>query len=150
MSLHLKIQMVCGHSAWQVGYVPHSAWVAEAARGITPAVSDEGTSSLLVASSIRALDAIACLCYVVHPADALQIAMIYEKSLRVTNAVKSEMGVGAIVNLQSNDASKIWNTPLYMHIIWNGPFQVRENDKVMLSSEQQRCYDTRDLAAKAY
>jgi hypothetical protein len=51
--------------------------------------------------------------------------MIYEKSLRVSNAVKSEMGVGAIVNLQSNDASKIWNTPLYMHIIWNGPFQVR-------------------------
>jgi hypothetical protein len=25
---------------------------------------------------------------------------------------KSDMGVGAIVNLQSNDAAKIWNIPL--------------------------------------
>ncbi len=47
------------------------------------------------------------------------------QSLRITSAVKSEMGIGAIVNLQSNDASKIWNTPMYMHVLWNGPFQVR-------------------------
>ncbi|KAJ9526631.1 hypothetical protein QJQ45_017605 [Haematococcus lacustris] len=52
------------------------------------------------------------------------ITNIYEKSLRVTSAVKSELGVGAIVNLQSNDASKIWNIPLYLHIVWNGPFQI--------------------------
>lgn len=38
--------------------------------------------------------------------------------------MKSEMGVGAIVNLQSNDAAKLWNMPLYLHIVWNGPFQV--------------------------
>jgi hypothetical protein len=36
------------------------------------------------------------------------IQMIYEKSLRVTGAIKAEMGAGAIANLQSNDASKIW------------------------------------------
>ena len=52
------------------------------------------------------------------------IQMIYAKSLRITSGVKSNMGVGSIVNLQSNDASKIWNMPLYLHIVWNGPFQV--------------------------
>lgn len=52
------------------------------------------------------------------------IQMIYAKSLRITSGVKSRMGVGSIVNLQSNDASKIWNMPLYLHIVWNGPFQV--------------------------
>ncbi len=55
------------------------------------------------------------------------IQMIYAKSLRITSGVKSNMGVGSIVNLQSNDASKIWNMPLYLHIVWNGPFQVRES-----------------------
>jgi len=52
------------------------------------------------------------------------IQMIYAKSLRITSGVKSRMGVGSIVNLQSNDASKIWNMPLYLHIVWNGPFQI--------------------------
>ncbi|KAF5828549.1 hypothetical protein DUNSADRAFT_17458 [Dunaliella salina] len=52
------------------------------------------------------------------------IQMIYAKSLRITSGVKSKMGVGSIVNLQSNDASKIWNMPLYLHIVWNGPFQI--------------------------
>ena len=53
------------------------------------------------------------------------IQMLYEKSTRITGGVKSDMGVGSIVNLQSNDASKIWNLSLYLHIVWNGPFQVR-------------------------
>lgn len=52
------------------------------------------------------------------------IEMLYAKSLRITSSVKSDMGVGPIVNLQSNDASKIWNLPMYLHIVWNGPFQV--------------------------
>jgi hypothetical protein len=52
------------------------------------------------------------------------VAMIYSKSLRVTGGVRSGMGVGAIVNLQSNDASKLWGTPMYIHMVWNGPFQV--------------------------
>ena len=50
--------------------------------------------------------------------------MLYAKSLRITSGVKAELGVGAIVNLQSNDGSKIWNLPQYLHIVWNGPFQV--------------------------
>lgn len=52
------------------------------------------------------------------------IQLLYEKSVRVTSAVKSDMGVGAIVNLQSNDAAKLWGMPLFLHIVWNGPFQV--------------------------
>ena len=51
--------------------------------------------------------------------------MLYCKSLTITSGVKAEMGVGSIVNLQSNDGSKIWNLPQYLHIVWNGPFQVR-------------------------
>lgn len=33
-------------------------------------------------------------------------------------------GVGPIMNLQSNDAAKLWSLPSYIHMIWNGPFQV--------------------------
>ena len=51
--------------------------------------------------------------------------MLYRKSLRITAASKGKMGVGAIVNLQSNDASKLWGMAQYLHIIWSGPFQVR-------------------------
>ena len=29
-----------------------------------------------------------------------------------------------IVNLQSNDAAKLWALPSYGHMVWNGPFQV--------------------------
>ncbi len=50
--------------------------------------------------------------------------MLYTKMLRLSSAVKGSMGVGAIVNLQSNDAAKIWALPQYMHVLWSGPFQV--------------------------
>lgn len=52
------------------------------------------------------------------------VDMLYQKSLRITAASKGKMGVGAIVNLQSNDASKLWSMAQYLHIIWSGPFQV--------------------------
>lgn len=52
------------------------------------------------------------------------VDMLYRKSLRITAASKGKMGVGAIVNLQSNDASKLWGMAQYLHIIWSGPFQV--------------------------
>ncbi|GIL43241.1 hypothetical protein Vafri_1038 [Volvox africanus] len=52
------------------------------------------------------------------------IDMIYDKSLRITSAVKSDMGTGTIVNLQSNDTAKLWSLVLYLHVIWNGPFQI--------------------------
>ena len=35
-----------------------------------------------------------------------------------------ELSAGKIQNLQSNDASKIWGLPNYLHIIWSGPLQI--------------------------
>eukprot|EP00198_Chlamydomonas_reinhardtii_P014120 XP_001703457.1 ABC transporter, multidrug resistance associated protein [Chlamydomonas reinhardtii] len=52
------------------------------------------------------------------------IDMLYDKSLRITSAVKSDMGAGTIANLQSNDAAKLWSLVLYLHVVWNGPFQI--------------------------
>ncbi|WIA42403.1 hypothetical protein OEZ86_008404 [Tetradesmus obliquus] len=52
------------------------------------------------------------------------LEMIYRKSLRVSSAVKAALGVGPIVNLQSNDAAKLWTMPTYLHMVWNGPFQI--------------------------
>lgn len=45
--------------------------------------------------------------------------------MRLGVGVRGTRGVGAIVNLQSNDASKIWMIPTYIHLLWNAPFQVR-------------------------
>ena len=63
------------------------------------------------------------------PEDAiLQISlvnMLYQKSLRINQATKGALGVGKIVNLQSNDAAKLWGLAQYLHILWSGPFQVR-------------------------
>ena len=50
--------------------------------------------------------------------------MLYCKSLRISSSAKAALGVGSIVNLQSNDASKLWNLPQYLHMLWSGPFQV--------------------------
>lgn len=50
--------------------------------------------------------------------------MLYRKSLRLSAASKGRLGVGAIVNLQSNDASKLWGLAQFLHILWSGPFQV--------------------------
>ena len=70
----------------------------------------------------------------VPSAQAALVCMLYDKMLKLSSAVKGEMGVGAIVNLQSNDAAKIWALPQYMHVLWSGPFQVRGlHTKCMLS-----------------
>ncbi|KAL4518770.1 hypothetical protein Ndes2437B_g00851 [Nannochloris sp. 'desiccata'] len=52
------------------------------------------------------------------------VDMLYAKSLRVSAAAKSEMGAGAVVNLQSNDAAKLWSLPQYLHMLWSGPVQI--------------------------
>jgi ATP-binding cassette subfamily C (CFTR/MRP) protein 1 len=52
------------------------------------------------------------------------VDMLYSKSLRITQAAKSEMGAGAVVNLQSNDAAKLWSLPQYLHMLWSGPVQI--------------------------
>jgi ATP-binding cassette subfamily C (CFTR/MRP) protein 1 len=58
-----------------------------------------------------------------HVKSAL-IEMLYDKSLRIDSSTKSGMGVGAIVNLQSNDASKLYKLPQYLHMLWSAPFQI--------------------------
>ena len=52
------------------------------------------------------------------------VNMLYQKSLRINQATKGALGVGKIVNLQSNDAAKLWGLAQYLHILWSGPFQV--------------------------
>jgi ATP-binding cassette subfamily C (CFTR/MRP) protein 1 len=42
---------------------------------------------------------------------AALVDALYAKSLRLSAAARGERGVGAIVNLQSNDAAKLWNLP---------------------------------------
>ena len=64
--------------------------------------------------------------------------MLYRKSLRITAASKGRMGVGAIVNLQSNDASKLWGMAQYLHILWSGPFQVSYSMCIISSLSLQR------------
>eukprot|EP00887_Chlorella_sp_A99_P003460 scaffold7.g3460.t1 len=52
------------------------------------------------------------------------VDMLFSKALRVDAAAHSELGAGSIVNLQSNDAAKLWSLPQYLHMIWSGPFQI--------------------------
>lgn len=59
--------------------------------------------------------------------------MLYQKSLRINQATKGALGVGKIVNLQSNDAAKLWGLAQYLHILWSGPFQVRGFKQVSTS-----------------
>ncbi|CAG9464562.1 unnamed protein product [Pedinophyceae sp. YPF-701] len=49
---------------------------------------------------------------------------LYTKSLRVSGGVRAAFGTGRIVNLQSNDAQKIWSLPTYLHMLWSGPLQI--------------------------
>jgi len=52
------------------------------------------------------------------------VQMLYAKSLRISSAARSEFGIGKIVNLQSNDASKLWDLVIFLHVIWSAPFQI--------------------------
>jgi len=52
------------------------------------------------------------------------IALLYEKSLRLSAQACSRRGAGAISNLMSNDAQKIWTLATYGHMAWNAPFQI--------------------------
>lgn len=42
------------------------------------------------------------------------VDLLYSKSLRVGAAARASIGIGSIVNLQSNDAAKLWNLPQYL------------------------------------
>ena len=58
------------------------------------------------------------------PLQSQMIGMLYGKSLRLHASARNEFGTGAIVNLQSNDAQKLWWIPVFMHVLWSAPIQV--------------------------
>jgi ATP-binding cassette subfamily C (CFTR/MRP) protein 1 len=67
-----------------------------------------------------------CLKFVLRmPIQTALIDMLYRKSLRVSVAARSHFGVGHVVNLQSNDAAKLWWLPPFLHVLWSGPLMVR-------------------------
>jgi ATP-binding cassette, subfamily C (CFTR/MRP), member 1 len=49
---------------------------------------------------------------------------LFRKSLKISAGARARLGTGTIVNLQSNDASKLWSIPQYLHMIWSAPFQI--------------------------
>ena len=63
-----------------------------------------------------------CLCTITLQVDLLD--MLYRKSLRLGVDVRNARGIGTVVNLQSNDARKVWMMPVHIHTLWNSPFQV--------------------------
>lgn len=52
------------------------------------------------------------------------IDMLFSKSLRISSGVRGKHGIGAITNLQSNDAAKLYNLSQYLHMLWSGPLYV--------------------------
>ncbi|KAH9518523.1 Multidrug resistance-associated protein 1 [Bulinus truncatus] len=52
------------------------------------------------------------------------IAVIYRKTLKLSNAAKRSSTVGEIVNLMSVDAQRFMDLTTYLHTIWSGPFQI--------------------------
>lgn len=53
------------------------------------------------------------------------IDMIFRKSLLISGAVRGELGLGKIINFQSNDGKRIWETAQFLHQLWSAPEQVR-------------------------
>ncbi|CAG5122310.1 unnamed protein product, partial [Candidula unifasciata] len=52
------------------------------------------------------------------------IAVVYRKTLRLSNSAKKTSTVGEIVNLMSVDAQRFMDLTTYIHTIWSGPLQI--------------------------
>ena len=50
--------------------------------------------------------------------------VLYRKALRIGTDTRDAQGVGALVNLQSNDATKVYLLAVFFHMLWNAPLQV--------------------------
>ena len=72
------------------------------------------------------------------------VDMLYRKALKVGCSARSEFGIGSIVNLQSNDAAKLWNLAQYLHMLWSAPFQVL----VSFATVGQHCEELRVLTVR--
>ncbi|XP_075908924.1 multidrug resistance-associated protein 1 isoform X2 [Petromyzon marinus] len=51
-------------------------------------------------------------------------ALVYNKSLVMSNAAKKSSTVGEIVNLVAVDAQKFNELPIYLNMLWSSPFQI--------------------------
>ncbi len=49
---------------------------------------------------------------------------VYQKALKLSGASRLEFSTGQMVNLVSNDSSRIENSVMFLHYIWSGPFQI--------------------------
>jgi len=52
------------------------------------------------------------------------ITSVFEKSLVLSNKSRKEQTSGAIIDLMSNDASRLQNITSYLHMLWSAPFQI--------------------------
>ena len=56
---------------------------------------------------------------------ALLMALLYRKSLRLSlcssNSSSTDLGVGAVTNLMSNDAERVFEMQLFLHYLWASP-----------------------------
>jgi len=52
------------------------------------------------------------------------ISAVYEKSLKISMAAEHDTSTGQIVNLMSNDATRMQMFMAYVHNIWSAPFQI--------------------------
>eukprot|EP01119_Soliformovum_irregulare_P026270 TRINITY_DN9993_c3_g2_i1.p1 TRINITY_DN9993_c3_g2~~TRINITY_DN9993_c3_g2_i1.p1 ORF type:complete len:1457 (+),score=483.96 TRINITY_DN9993_c3_g2_i1:233-4372(+) len=52
------------------------------------------------------------------------IALIYEKSFKLSNKAKQKSTVGEMVNLQAIDANRLQEYIPYLHVLWSAPLQM--------------------------
>lgn len=53
---------------------------------------------------------------------------LFARALRCSVAARDRRSTGAVANLMSNDASKLFSLPQYLHMIWSAPFQVKKKE----------------------
>lgn len=49
---------------------------------------------------------------------------LFARALRCSVSARDRRSAGAVANLMSNDAAKIFGLPQYLHMIWSAPFQI--------------------------
>jgi len=52
------------------------------------------------------------------------VTAVYRKALKMSRTVRADTGMGAVVDLMSNDAQLIQDLCNYIHILWSGPLQI--------------------------
>lgn len=63
---------------------------------------------------------------------------LFARALRCSVAARDRRSTGAVANLMSNDAAKLFGLPQYLHMIWSAPFQVRGGGRDWKERERER------------